>query len=275
VASVVVNIFINMQREPEQDDALSDGSSFSDRDNGVGPADDLLPQGRVYSYSSDEDEPSSTIPLPQRIKRSRFVSRIQEERIQFESSTNQKLDIVQLNSTNQKLDLEQFQPMMTSEKAEKYKIPAPPIKTRIRRNRGKRECNTDDYYDETTRYLRKRERKESDYGSLSTLDSSMLKLDIIEPETKVLETKLRDNNRGSSKLLTDCQTFRRTMTQLRKQTLNLVKDIDDAKKRVEESYAETEKLKAEYDRMSQETEDMITHLKFARSKIKTVMKWKK
>ena len=61
------------------------------------------------------------------------------------------------------------------------------------------------------------------------------------------------------------------MTQLRKQTLNLVKvgtvhlagqnslylqDIDDAKKRVEESYVETEKLKAEYDKMSQETQDM-------------------
>merc|ERR1711915_85020 len=100
-------------------------------------------------------------------------------------------------------------PMMTSEKTEKYKIPASPVMTRIRRNRGKRECNTDDYFDETTRYLRKRERKESDYGSLSTLDSSMLKLDIIESDTK---TKLRDNNRGSSKLLTDCQTFRRTMT---------------------------------------------------------------
>ena len=53
-----------------------------------------------------------------------------------------------------------------------------------------------------------------------------------------------------------------------------VKDIDDAKKRVEESYAETEKLKTEYDKMNQETQDMITHLKFARSKIKSVMKWK-
>ena len=80
------------------------------------------------------------------------------------------------------------------------------------------------------------------------------------------------------------------MTQLRKQTLHLVKvdyeanehcvhyfvkDIDDAKKRVEESYAETEKIKAEYDKMNQETEDMISHLKFARSKIKSVLKWKK
>ena len=53
-----------------------------------------------------------------------------------------------------------------------------------------------------------------------------------------------------------------------------MKDIDDAKKRVEESYAETEKLKTEYDKMNQETQDMITHLKFARSKIKSVMKWK-
>ena len=54
-----------------------------------------------------------------------------------------------------------------------------------------------------------------------------------------------------------------------------LQDIDDAKKRVEESYAETEKIKAEYDKMNQETEDMISHLKFARSKIKSVLKWKK
>ena len=52
-------------------------------------------------------------------------------------------------------------------------------------------------------------------------------------------------------------------------------DIDDAKKRVEESYMETEKLKTEYDKMSQETQDMISHLKFARSKIKSVIKRKK
>ena len=55
----------------------------------------------------------------------------------------------------------------------------------------------------------------------------------------------------------------------------ILQDIDDAKKRVEESYAETEKIKAEYDKMNQETEDMISHLKFARSKIKSVLKWKK
>ena len=91
----------------------------------------------------------------------------------------------------------------------------------------------------------------SDYGSLSTLGSSLLKLDLIEPgtgpDTKLevlgnylkyfkcafliltlssqciaMQSKLRDCNR-SNKLLTDCLTFRRTMTQLRKQTLTLVK----------------------------------------------------
>ena len=56
---------------------------------------------------------------------------------------------------------------------------------------------------------------------------------------------------------------------------SIMQDIDDAKKRVEESYAETEKIKAEYDKMNQETEDMISHLKFARSKIKSVLKRKK
>ena len=55
----------------------------------------------------------------------------------------------------------------------------------------------------------------------------------------------------------------------------ILQDIEDAKKRVEESYVETEKIKAEYDKMNQETEDMISHLKFARSKIKSVLKWKK
>ena len=40
-----------------------------------------------------------------------------------------------------------------------------------------------------------------------------------------------------------------------------MKDIDDAKKRVEESYAETEKLKTEYDKMNQETQDMIKTLR--------------
>ena len=54
----------------------------------------------------------------------------------------------------------------------------------------------------------------------------------------------------------------------------MIQDIDDTKKRVEESYTETEKLKVEYERMSQETQDMIAHLKFARSKIKSVIKYK-
>ena len=59
-----------------------------------------------------------------------------------------------------------------------------------------------------------------------------------------------------------------------KKTTFMIQDIDDTKKRVEESYTETEKLKAEYERMSQETQDMIAHLKFARSKIKSVIKYK-
>ena len=45
-----------------------------------------------------------TVPLHQRIKRSRFVSRIQEERIHIHET-----------SRSDKLDMEQFQPMMTSE----------------------------------------------------------------------------------------------------------------------------------------------------------------
>jgi len=173
--------------------------------------------------------------------------------------------------TSEKMDSTRYKATEMTESTAKYTNNT--SGTRTRRPRNKRECATlDNYYDESSRYLRKRERKESDYGSLSTLDSSMLKLDIIEQEPK-LESKFRDSNR-STKLLTDCVTFRRTMTQLRRQTLTLVKDIDDAKKRVEESYAETEKLKTEYDKMNQETQDMITHLKFARSKIKSVMKWK-
>ena len=195
VTSVVINIFINMQRtsgsvaEIDDTDTLTDGSSFSDRDGvviGGGPADDIIPQGRVYCYSSDEDDDENvikTIPLHQRIKRSRFVSRIQEERVQIQS---------------EKLDMEQFQPMMTSEKMDSTRYKATEMTestakytnntsgARTRRPRNKRECATlDNYYDESSRYLRKRERKESDYGSLSTLDSSMLKLDIIEQEPKL------------------------------------------------------------------------------------------
>ena len=44
---------------------------------------------------------------------------------------------------------------------------------------------------------------------------------------------------------------------------------------MEESFLDTEKLKTEYDSLSQETQDLISHLKFARSKIKSVIKRKK
>ena len=63
--------------------------------------------------------------------------------------------------------------------------------------RAKRECQGEtECYDDTTRYLRKRERRErrqetqgraSDYGSLLTLGSSLHKLDLIEQDPKILE----------------------------------------------------------------------------------------
>ena len=128
--------------------------------------------GRVYCYSSDEsdtgDNPGrrAEVPLHQRAKRSRFVSRIQEERIHIQS---------------EKLDMEQFQPMMTSETVNelKYKVPRP-LKLRHNRRQAKRECS-EDWLEETNMILRKRERREgreSDYGSLGSLDSELLKLDI-------------------------------------------------------------------------------------------------
>ena len=115
------------------------------------------------------------------------MSRIQHERVRIES---------------EKLDLQNFQPMMTSETVRESK---------------KRESDAEDWYEEPSRYLRKRERKESDYGSLSSLGSDMLKLDIMEQEPPNEEPD------RSSKLLSECLTFRKTMTQLRKQTLTLVK----------------------------------------------------
>ena len=161
----------------------SDGSSFSDSP-GVGPADDIIPQGRVYCYSSDEDDAKTTLPLHQRIKRSRFVSRIQEERIHIKD----------------KLDMEQFQPMMTSEKLDSVTSSPTNILARIKKStplqlrpRQTRRCKreaapvTADDYDDSSRYLRKRNRKDNDYGALSTLGSELLKLDIIESETQAQE----------------------------------------------------------------------------------------
>ena len=155
----------------------SDGSSFSEKDVIRGPADDIIPQERIYCYSSDEeDSTKTTLPLQQRIKRSRFVSRIQEERIEIKD----------------KLDMEQFQPMMTSEKLEtvvnRHNKRSSQIELRPRQSRRcKREAapvSAEDYED-TARYLRKRNRKENDLGSLSTLGSELLKLDLIEPNSSI------------------------------------------------------------------------------------------
>ena len=153
----------------------SDGSSFSEKDVIRGPADDIIPQERIYCYSSDEeDSTKTTLPLQQRIRRSRFVSRIQEERIEIKD----------------KLDMEQFQPMMTSEKLEvnRHNKRSSQIELRPRQSRRcKREAapvSAEDYED-TARYLRKRNRKENDLGSLSTLGSELLKLDLIEPNSSI------------------------------------------------------------------------------------------
>ena len=196
------------------------------------------------------------------------MSRIQAERIHC----------IQETRATERLDMEQFQPMMTSEPRQPQHAPAVLVTSaRTRRPRGKRECAVEELDEEGVRVPRKRERRwglannsyfscisytlfldmfyamqcvtrGSDYGSLSTLGSSLLKLDLIEPgtgpDTKlevlgqlfeifqvcvlnpdtiiIMQSKLRDCNR-SNKLLTDCLTFRRTMTQLRKQTLTLVK----------------------------------------------------
>ena len=78
--------------------------------------------------------------------------------------------------------------MMTSEtvKEIKYKVPRP-VKPRHNRRLAKRECS-DDWLDETNIILRKRERREareSDYGSLGSLDSDLLKLDIEQEDPKL------------------------------------------------------------------------------------------
>ena len=168
----------------------TDGSSFSDPEGvpggGPGPADDIIPAGRVYCYSSDEEDKEAAVPLHQRIKRSRFVSRIQEERIHIHETAR---------SDNNKLDMEQFQPMMTSETvSDPASVARMVTSLGPRVTRAKRECQAEaECYDDTTRYLRKREKRErrqeaagraSDYGSLSTLGSSLHKLDLIEQDPK-------------------------------------------------------------------------------------------
>ena len=138
----------------------------------------------MYCYSSDEEagEPG-TRPLHQRIKRSRFVSRIQEERIHIHETRGDRLD------------MEQFQPMMTSETvSDPSSNPRVSSSLQPQVTRAKRECQAEAEYDDTTRYLRKRERRHerqaqetgraSDYGSLSTLGSSLHKMDLIEQDPK-------------------------------------------------------------------------------------------
>ena len=133
--------------------------------------------------------------------------------------------------------MEQFQPMMTSETVKdvksQYKV-GRSVRLRHNRRQAKRECE-EEWNDENSIIVKKRDRKESDYGSLGSLGSELLKLDIEQdPKVEVMmrTIKVKANNielwqskyrEGSSKLLSDCLTFRRTMTQLRKQTLNLVK----------------------------------------------------
>ena len=83
--------------------------------------------------------------------------------------------------------MEKFQPMMTSEtvKEIKYKVPRS-VKSRPNRRQAKRECD-EDWYDEGSVIVRKRDRKESDYGSLGSLDSELLKLDIEQdPKLEVI-----------------------------------------------------------------------------------------
>ena len=170
---------------------LSEENTYSE----AGPADDIIPAGRVYCYSSSEDSDSGDnpgrrpeLPLHQRIKRSRFVSRIQEERIQLQS---------------EKLDMEQFQPMMTSETVNelKYKVPRP-LKLRHNRRQAKRECS-EDWLEETNMILRKRERREgreSDYGSLGSLDSELLKLDIEQQDHQMEVIRSQSSSHSVRKL---------------------------------------------------------------------------
>ena len=99
--------------------------------------------------------------------------------------------------------------MMTSEKLDSSVASSPtniisrikkstPLQLRPRQTRRcKREAApvTAEDYEDSARYLRKRNRKENDYGALSTLGSELLKLDLIESETQNHEvcTKHKDN----------------------------------------------------------------------------------
>merc|ERR1711892_1489137 len=68
--------------------------------------------------------------------------------------------------------------------------------------------------------------------------------------------------------ISECITFRSTLAQLKKQSLNLVKDLEDARVRVEGCLTDTNDLRAEYRQLSQDTQDIISHLQAARGRIR-------
>lgn len=187
--------------------SFSDSEDLQYNRGAGGPADDIIPAGvealtvggcqqsdvvgRVYCYSTDDsDSGGQEVPLHQRIKRSRFVSRIQEERIHIQA---------------EKLDMEQFQPMMTSETIKDLKSKMPrSVKLRHNRRQAKRECE-DDWHDQSSVILRKRDRKESDYGSLGSLGSELLKLDI-EQDPKLEVICSNDHNESLNKIIPNCSS---------------------------------------------------------------------
>ena len=68
--------------------------------------------------------------------------------------------------------------MMTSETVKDVKCKVGrSVKLRHNRRQAKRECD-EDWNDENSIIVKKRDRKESDYGSLGSLGSELLKLDI-------------------------------------------------------------------------------------------------
>merc|ERR1711962_1998184 len=221
-----------------------------------GPADTVQP-GRLYSYSSEEEEEEPTWERRLR-RRPRFVTRVRAERI------------------NNTLDLEAFTPIMTSERIARAELILAGQKRGWEEDRegnivgGKRERRVSEDLERRRRRRRassedsgrilKRERKSSDYGSLSSLGSDLLRLDLLG----------EDDEETANSFISGCLAFQKTMGRLKQQSINLVQELEDTRGRVDDCWTGTNKLRSEYQRLCSGTRDLIATLRSARARMKSV-----
>ena len=200
--------------------------SRSDSDSSYceGPTADLLPPQRIYSYSSSEAEGEDKVEdrstRIQRVlqarqqRKPRFVSRILRERGARSPSGGRGKEMLQT---------EEFAPMMTSETVAEE------------RKQEKRSVEEQEWIEPGTKFLRKGTRRQSDYGSMSSLGSDITgEVDSMQGDDHDLEVEsdelgeveiTGDMQVDPAAFISECITFRSTLAQLKKQSLHLVKVI--------------------------------------------------